>query len=93
PQGRASTDIANTARAATIGAVDSLLADIDAVVPGTVGEEDGRVAFAEGGAAGAYGVVDEIARRVLLAGGRVLAVRQEDIPGGKPLAAILRYAA
>ncbi|HMO64906.1 MAG TPA: hypothetical protein PKE47_06745, partial [Verrucomicrobiota bacterium] len=34
PQGRASTDIANTARAATMGAVDSLLVDIDAVVPG-----------------------------------------------------------
>jgi hypothetical protein len=93
PQGRASTDIAGIARAATMGAVDSLLVDIDAVVPGTVGEEDGKVAFAEGAAADAYGVVDEIARRVLLAGGRVLAVRKDDLPGGQPLAAILRYAA
>ena len=39
-----------------------------------------------------YGVVDEIARRVLLHGGQVLAVRAEDVPGGGPLAAILRYA-
>lgn len=93
PQGRASTDIANTARAATMGAVDSLLVDIDAVVPGTVGEEDGKVIFAESPGAGAYGIVDEIARRVLLAGGRVLGVRKDDIPGGQPLAAILRYAA
>ncbi len=39
-----------------------------------------------------YGVIDEIARRVLLAGGRVLAVRSDDIPGNAPLAAIFRYA-
>jgi len=35
---------------------------------------------------------DEIARRVLLTGGRVLAVRGTDIPGGAPAAGILRYA-
>jgi hypothetical protein len=34
----------------------------------------------------------EIARRVLLARGRVLAVRNPDMPGGGPVAAILRYA-
>ena len=39
-----------------------------------------------------YGVLDEVARRVFLSGGSVLAVRQEDIPGGGPVAAILRYA-
>jgi hypothetical protein len=38
-----------------------------------------------------YGVVDEIARRVVLTRGRVLAVRREDIPGSGPAAAILRY--
>ena len=38
-----------------------------------------------------YGVVDEIARRVLLHGGRVLALRAEDIPGDTSTAAILRY--
>jgi hypothetical protein len=32
------------------------------------------------------------ARRVLLSGGEVWSVRQGDIPDGKPLAAILRYA-
>jgi hypothetical protein len=35
--------------------------------------------------------VDEIARRVLLARGRVLALRRGDIPGDGPAAAILRY--
>src|SRR5271157_501568 len=38
-----------------------------------------------------YGVVDEIARRVWLSGGRVLAVRHDDVPGGNSVAAILRY--
>ena len=38
-----------------------------------------------------YGVTDEIARRVLLAGGTVLAVRAEDIPEGGPVAGLLRF--
>ena len=38
-----------------------------------------------------YGVVDEIARRVLLSGGRVLALRRDDIPAHGTVAAILRY--
>jgi hypothetical protein len=36
-------------------------------------------------------VVDEIARRAWLAGGRVLAVRRDEIPGEGSVAAILRY--
>ena len=54
----------------------------------------GTTAFGqlERGANRIYGVVDEIARRVLLQGGRVLAVRGDDVPGGGPVAAILRYA-
>ena len=91
-QGRATTDVVHAARAATAGAVDSMLVDIDAVVPGMVDDMDGSVTIAEPGSSGAD-VVDEIARRVLLAGGRVLGVRQTDIPGRKPLAAILRYPA
>jgi hypothetical protein len=37
-------------------------------------------------------VVDEIARRTWLAGGRVLAVRRDDVPDRASVAAILRYA-
>jgi stalled ribosome rescue protein Dom34 len=88
---RASTDVATVARAATYGAVDTLLVDIDAKVPGRIDEDTGAVAFADDDAS-SYGVVDEIARRVLLAGGRVLAVRAPDVPGEGPVAAILRYA-
>jgi Bacterial archaeo-eukaryotic release factor family 11 len=89
--GRASADVATVARAATYGAVDTLLVDIDEKLPGLVDEESGAVTFADDDAA-SYGVVDEIARRVILSGGRVLAVRGGDVPEGGPLAAILRYA-
>jgi hypothetical protein len=91
PQGRASDDLATVARAATFGAVDTAFVDIDETVPGFVDETDGALTFDEADDAVNYGVVDEIARRVLLARGRVLAVRREDVPGGGPAAAILRY--
>jgi len=91
-QRRASADMADVARAATYGLVDTALVDIDAVVSGSVDEETGAVTLDEAGDAVNYGVVDEIARRVLLNGGRVLAVRSDDIPGDSPVAAILRYA-
>jgi Bacterial archaeo-eukaryotic release factor family 11 len=91
-QGRSMLDVGDIARAATFGAVETVIVDIDDVVPGTVDEESGAVAFAEVDDAVAYGVVDEIARRTWLHGGRVLAVRREDVPGGGAAAAILRYA-
>lgn len=91
PQGRASDDLAAIARAATFGAVDTAFVDIDETVPGFVDETDGTLTLDDSDDAANYGVVDEIARRVLLARGRVLAVRREDVPGGGPVAAILRY--
>lgn len=91
PQGRTSDDLAEIARAATFGAVDTAFVDIDETVPGFVDETDGTLTLDDVDDAANYGVVDEIARRVLLARGRVLAVRREDIPGNGPAAAILRY--
>lgn len=89
--GRASTDLAQVARAATVGAVDTLLVDIDRSVPGYVDEASGAITLEPPGDARDYGVIDELVRRTWLAGGRVLAVRADDIPDGEPLAAILRY--
>jgi Bacterial archaeo-eukaryotic release factor family 11 len=86
---RAASDVAEVARAATYGSVDTVLVDIDAVVPGSI-TASGAVSFGDANA-DRYGVVDEIARRVWLSGGRVLAVRRDDIPGREPVAAILRY--
>ncbi|MFO0873692.1 MAG: hypothetical protein U0575_06935 [Phycisphaerales bacterium] len=91
-QHRTTTDIAQAARAATMGAIATLLADIDEIIPGTVDETDGRVTFSKEASASNYGVVDEIARRAWLSGARVLGVRRADVPGGGSLAAILRYA-
>jgi hypothetical protein len=91
-EGRATTDIGQAARAATFGAVHSMLVDMDQVVHGTVDDTDGAVTFADAPSATTYGVVDEIARRVLQSGGQVLAVRKGDIPDGKALAVVLRYA-
>jgi hypothetical protein len=93
-EGRGLTDVGDVARAATAGAVDTVLVDIDAAVPGSVDEHTGAVTLAEDSDPAhpdRYGVVDEIVRRVWLAGGKVLAVRDQDIPGPGPVAAILRY--
>ncbi len=90
-QGRVTTEIAAAARAATFGAVDTLLVDIDQVVPGTIDETSGEIAFAEEESAETYGVVDEIVSRALLSGATVKGVRAADIPGGGALAAVLRY--
>jgi len=43
---RALSDVAEVARAATFGAVETLLVDIDASVPGTVDDRTGAVTFA-----------------------------------------------
>ena len=90
-QGRTAVDISDLARLATLGAIDTVMVDIDASVPGTISDA-GAVTFDQEDDAANYGVLDEIARRVLLSGGRVLALRAEDIPDGGPAAGLLRYA-
>ena len=47
--GRATCDLSDAARAATYGAIETLLVDMDAVVPGTVDEQSGAITFAEDG--------------------------------------------
>ena len=88
---RTTNDLSDAARAATFGAIDTLLIDIDSVVPGFVDEETGEVTLVEVDDAKAYGVVDEIAGRAFGTGAKVLGVRRDDIPGGGDLAAILRH--
>lgn len=90
-QGRATSDLSDAGRAATFGAIDALLVDIDEVVPGQIDEQTGAITLAENPDASSYGVIDEIAGRALANGARVLAVRRTDLPGESPLAAILRY--
>lgn len=90
-QDRTTTDIARAARAATVGNIECLMVDIEAAAPGRVDAETGKVSFANEPGAGSYDIVDEVAGRTLLSGGRVLGVRAGDLPAEGQLAAILRY--
>jgi hypothetical protein len=87
---RAISDLAQAARAATFGQIDTMLADIDEIVHGTVDDATGAITFGEEGPS-TYGIGDEIANRVIAHGGKVLGVRKEDLPEGGALAAILRF--
>ena len=90
--GRAVSDLSDIARAATFGAVDTLLFDFEHVVPGSIDEETGAVAFDGSETAANYGVIDEIARRALLTGANIYAVRAEDLPANTPAMASVRFA-
>ncbi len=92
-QDRATTDLSRIARAATVGAVDTLLVDIDVRIDGRVDDETGALKIEESDTVGNYGVIDEVAKRVIEHGGRVLAVRKEQVPAEADAAAILRFAA
>ena len=89
--GRATSDVAEAARAATFGAIDTLIVDMDASVSGHLADEDGAVTFDAEPDGVNSSVLDEIARRALASGARVIAVRSADLPAGGHLAAILRY--
>lgn len=91
-QGRATTDLAVAARAAAMGAVETLLVDMDRVTPGTVDETTGAVAFAAAPGADSYGVEDAISMAALATGARVVAGRAADLPEGAAIAATLRFA-
>jgi hypothetical protein len=88
---RATIDLSYAAQAATAGAVNQLVVDLDAVVPGLVSDVDGSVTYSSADDAKTYSVVDEVARRSLCTGARVLAARSEALPSQAPLVAILRY--
>jgi hypothetical protein len=88
---RATTDVSYAAHAATAGAIDQLLVDLDAVIPGLVSDIDGSVTYSASDDAETYSVVDEVARRALCTGARVMGARKEELPDRAPLTAILRY--
>ncbi len=87
---RATSKVSDIARSSTFGGVDTLLINMDANLPGIIDEEDGGVRHEDDGAA-SYDILSEIACRTLLTGGSVFSVRQDDLPGPEPLAAILRH--
>jgi Bacterial archaeo-eukaryotic release factor family 8 len=92
-QGRAHTDLATIAKAATLGQVAKLLVDADEVRYGII-EDSGTITTAESRGPGTYDLLDEVASRVIEHGGEVLAVRGDEEVSDRlrPLAAILRWA-
>ncbi len=89
-ENRTSSDRVEIARAATLGAVDTILIDIDTAVEGRV-DEAGNIKLGEIPSVRTYDVVSEIAVRVMLSGGSVIGLRHADIPEGRSMGAILRY--
>lgn len=87
---RATTDLGHVARAATAGAVEELVFDMEASLEGWI-DNQGTLRLDAEHPDATYGVLDEIAARVLKSGGTVVAARAADVPGGSPVAAILRY--
>ena len=90
-QHRTTTDVAQAPRAATFGAVEALLVNIDAEVPGpwTIRTVPSRSPQRPVGTATVWSTRSR--RRALTTGARVMAVRKDDIPEGADLVAILRY--
>lgn len=89
---RATSDLSEAGRAAALGAIDTLLVDIDATDRGTYDESTGAIVLSDAPSKDTYGVVDAIAMNALASGAKVLGVRAQDLPDGQHLAAILRYA-
>ncbi|MDD7911986.1 MULTISPECIES: hypothetical protein [Pseudovibrio] len=87
---RATDSVSEISRKATFGAVEMLMVDMDATLHGTVDKDTGDVVLADAAGPETYDILSEIACRTLERGGRVYSVRQEDLPGSSPMAAILR---
>ncbi|WP_341952087.1 hypothetical protein [Salinibacterium sp. TMP30] len=87
--GLASSQLSDVAHAATAGLVDTLLFDLASTEEGSI-DEGGVLTIAHEPGPTTYGLVDEVAVRVLRAGGTVKAVRREDLPDDKPVAATFR---
>jgi len=91
--GRAVSDLSDLARAAAMGSLDTLAVDMEAVVPGFV-TDDGALVLEDASSSVVPGhdALEEIARRALATGARVLALRRADLPDRVQAAGILRYA-
>ncbi|MGO1544208.1 MAG: baeRF11 domain-containing protein [Gulosibacter sp.] len=91
PQKRASSNLEVVAQAATAGQVESFLFDIESNDEGIINDFGEVIPVPEPGPT-TYRLVDEVAARVLRTGGRVFAVRRDDLPDDSPLAAVFRGA-
>lgn len=88
--GLATSQLSEVARAATASGVESLMLDMESTLEGSI-DDTGVVHEVAEPDAESYGIVDEIAARVLRSGGTVKAVRAGDLPDSTPVAAMLRF--
>ncbi|CAI2039992.1 Uncharacterised protein [Serratia fonticola] len=87
---RVTQDLSDVARAATFGAIDVLLVNLDCTQSGTI-DEQGLVTFSDSNDENTYSLIDEITKRAMATGARIFAVRSDGLPSGADLNAILRY--
>lgn len=87
-QDRVVTELQDLARAATYGMIGLMLVDFDRTQTGYI-DDEGNLEFSDD--PGAYGILDEIVKRAIESGAKILAVRNEDMLGNTGGAAILRY--
>ncbi len=89
--GLASGDLAELARAASEGRVDTLLLEAGRRVPGEFDEASRRIDYADEDATGADDLLDELAEMVLRKGGDVLVAPPERMPTTVGAAGIYRF--
>jgi hypothetical protein len=89
---RATSDLQEVVRAAIQARVDVLFVDEKADVRGDLDEATGRPALHPNLAHGRDDLIDVAAAETLNSGGTVYAGSADRVPGGGPMAAILRYA-
>lgn len=90
--GLGSANLEDVASASIMGAIATLMIDIDQRIPGFLDEETGAVKPSRDDDAFNYGVGDEILRRALTGGAKVYGVRAADMPEeGAAVAATFRF--
>ena len=89
--GQTTTDVTEAALAAQHGRIDLLFVAVGVQVWGRFDMEKDRVFTYETPEPGAEDLLDFTAIQTLIKGGTVYAVSPKDVPGQKPLAAVLRY--
>lgn len=88
---QATTDLADAARAAVAGRIETLLLDADRQVPGRMDPDSGAITLGKLDDPGTDDLLDDLGERVLQSGGEVVIVPGERMPADSGLAAIYRF--
>ncbi|WP_333683690.1 baeRF3 domain-containing protein [Pontibaca methylaminivorans] len=86
-----SVDLADIAREAVNGRIETLLVEADREIPGRFDNATGAIEFAPLEAPGVDDLLDDIGEHVLRTGGEVVIVPAESMPSDTGLAAIYRH--